>query len=308
MQFINSIHKLQPQHRDTVITIGNFDGVHRGHQQLITRLKQIANEQQKASMIITFEPLPAEYFASASSRTRLMTLREKLHQFKKFEIDYVLCLKFNRHLAHLPAQTFIDELLIKRLNIAHLIVGEDFRFGHGRQGDITLLQQQKPFTVDVLKKMWQENVCISSTRIRTLLSNHHFDLAHQLLGNPYMISGRVIPGQKMGRTLGFPTANINLRGRTPPIQGVFAVEIAGIEAGKLLPGVANIGQRPTINGVKKLLEVHLFDFDQSIYGQQLYVIPRKKIRAEKKFADLSALSAQIAEDIKMAKQFFLQIG
>ena len=307
MQFISSLHKIQSHHQNAVVTIGNFDGVHIGHQQLISTLKQSAAIQQKASMVITFEPLPAEYFSSADSPIKLMTLREKLHQLKALQIDYALCLKFNRELANLSAQAFINELLIKRLNIAHLIVGKDFRFGHERQGDIALLKRQNPFTVETIEKVQKEKECVSSTRIRAALANNHFELAKQLLGKDYAISGRIIHGQKLGRTLGFPTANIPLRKLTLPIEGVFAVEVLGLHS-EPLPGVANIGKKPTLNGIKKLLEVHLLDFDQSIYGRYIQIIPRKKIRDEKKFSDLAALSAQIVEDVKMAKQFFYRFG
>lgn len=303
MQFISSLNKVQNHHQHAVVTIGNFDGVHVGHQHLISTLKQSAAKQHKASMAITFEPLPTEYLLPENTLARLTFLREKLHCFKQLKVDYVLCLKFNRDLAHLSAQAFIDEILIKRLNIAHLIIGEDFRFGHERQGDIALLKRQNKFTVEIIEKMQQENESVSSTRIRTALSNNNFKLAQQLLDKPYAISGRIIHGQKLGRTLGFPTANISLHQLTLPIEGVFAVDVLGLHSDPL-PGVANIGKKPTLNGIKKLLEIHLLDFDQSIYGRYIQVIPRQKIRDEKKFADLAALSTQIAEDVKMAKQFF----
>ncbi len=303
MQFISSLNKLQHHHQQAVVTIGNFDGVHLGHQHLISALNLRANKHHKAAMVITFEPLPAEYFSPGHSLPRLTSLREKLRYFNQLQVDYVLRLNFNHCLANLPAQAFIDEVLIKRLNITHLIVGEDFHFGYQREGDITLLAQQNSFTVEVIKKITKENEWISSSRIRTALFHNDFELAKQLLGKNYTISGRVTYGQQLGRTLGFPTANINLFNFTYPIAGVFAVDVLDLGP-KPLPGIANIGQKPTVNGVKKLLEVHIFDFDQSIYGQRIRIIPRKKIRNEQKFADLTELSAQITKDVKIAKQFF----
>lgn len=305
MQFINSINKLQNKHQHAVVTIGNFDGVHLGHQHLISILKEKALAYRKPSMVITFEPLPIEYFSPENAPARLTPLREKLLLFKELGIDYVLCLRFNESLANLSAKHFIDDILVKRLKITHLTVGEDFRFGQNREGDIALLEaesQQKEFTFDVAQKIMQKNERISSTQIRSALALNHFDLAHQLLGRTYTLSGRVIQGQKLGKTIGFPTANISLHNLTPPIQGVFAVKVLGLGTISLF-GIANIGQRPTINGTKKLLEVHLFNFNKSIYGQHMRVIPLKKIRDEKKFGDLSELSSQIAKDILIAKEF-----
>lgn len=305
MKFISSINKIQNQHQHAVVTIGNFDGLHLGHQHLISVLKEKASAYHKPSMVITFEPLPVEYFSHENVPARLTPLREKLLLFKELGVDYVLCLRFNESLANLTANDFVDDILIKRLKITHLTVGEDFRFGKSRQGDIALLEtesQQKGFTFNVIKKIRQKNEYISSTKIRTALALNQFDLANQLLGRTYTLSGRVVQGQKLGKTIGFPTANINLHNLTPPIQGVFAVKVLGLESMSVF-GIANIGQRPTINGTKKLLEVHLFNFNRSIYGQHIRVIPLKKIRDEQKFADLSSLSSQIAKDILIAKEF-----
>lgn len=309
MKLIRGFNQLQPHHRQSVITIGNFDGIHLGHQQLIQRLIETATAQQKASLVITFEPLPTEYFTPEKAPERLTTLREKLGYLGQLGVDYVLCLPFNAKLAHLSATDFIDEILIKRLHIASLIVGDDFRFGHDRQGDIQLLTHyatKQPFGLTVIEKIQQSHTTISSTAIRQTLAKSDFVQAEKWLGRPYAIEGRVVQGQKLARTLGFPTANIPLRRLNLPICGVFAVEVEGLGTPPL-PGVANLGKRPTVNGTQPILEVHLFDFNDSIYGKHLRIIPRYKIRDEKKMANLSALAAQISEDIALAKQFFLNL-
>jgi len=310
MQFINSINKIKPHHQHSIATIGNFDGLHLGHQHLIHALKKRAQKDNKALMVITFEPLPFEYFSSENPPSRLTTLREKLFWFNHLAIDYVLCLKFNETLSHLSPKTFIHEMLVKQLKITHLAVGEDFRFGHKRQGNLALLEEQSKqngFTFEIVKKITKDNRDISSTRIRNALYDDNIELANELLGRSYAFNGRVIHGQKLGRTIGFPTANISLRNLMPPIQGVFAVKVLGLSQKPVL-GIANIGKKPTINGIKKILEVHLFDFNRSIYGEHIRVIPLKKIRDEKKFSNLSELSSQIAKDVLIAKEFLLPYG
>jgi riboflavin kinase / FMN adenylyltransferase len=306
MQFISSINKIRDCHQNAVVTIGNFDGVHLGHQRLMGALNQKARALSKPSMVITFEPLPSEYFSPEKSLARLTPLREKLLLFEKLQIDYVLCLKFNRKLVNCSAEKFINEILIERIKVSHLIVGEDFRFGKDRKGDVALLRkasQKNGFTLEIMQKMTEEGERISSTRIRTALHASNFDLAKRLLGRDYTIQGRVVHGEKRGRTLGFPTANVGLQRIKPPLSGVFAVQVFGLGEIPVL-GVANIGQRPTLQGSKKLLEVHLFDFNACIYDRQIVVMPLKKLRDEKKFPSVAALSAQIAEDVILAKQFF----
>lgn len=308
MQLISNLQKLQASHQNLVVTIGNFDGVHRGHQHLMEILKKTANLCSKSTLVITFEPSPAEYFSlrTATASIRLTSLREKITQLQKQEIDYVLRLKFNTPFANLSAEAFIDDLLVKRLKVAHLIVGEDFRFGKNRAGDVHLLAKkanENKFSLDVVKKIKHPDEIepISSTRIREALSQHNFAKAQQLLGRAYSLSGRVIQGQRLGRTLGFPTANVHRNNLKPPISGVFAVHVLGLGK-EPLGGVANIGKKPTVNGLKSSLEVHLFNFNQSIYGRYVTVVPLKKIRDEKKFPHLHALSSQIANDVISAKE------
>lgn len=306
MEFIPHLNKIQKHQQNLVVTIGNFDGVHLGHQHLLQTLKQRAENHTTGSMVVTFEPLPLEYLQQEKALTRLTSLREKITHFRHLQIDHLLRLKFNRDLANLSAETFVEDILVKQLKIAHLLVGEDFRFGKNREGDIYFLEKkakQHQFIFEAIKKIHQENDCISSTRTRSALQQSDFFLAQQLLGRPYSISGRVISGKKLARTLGFPTANIPLTRLNPPISGVFAVQAWGL-GNEPLCGVANIGKRPTVSGTKNMLEVHLFDFDQNIYQKQIKVVPLKKIREEKKFPDIQALSQQIAEDVIVAKCFF----
>ena len=303
MQFIRSIHKIQSHHQNSVVTIGNFDGVHLGHQHLMRALNQKARAVTKPSMVITFEPLPGEYFSPEKPPARLTSLREKLFFLKKLHVDYVLCLKFDHQLVNLPAKKFIHEILNERIKINHLIVGEDFRFGQGREGDTTLLSElseKNGFTIEIIQKIQQKSEWISSTRIRKALRAADFDLAKQLLGRSYTLQGRVAHGQKLARTLGFPTANIDLHGIESPLSGVFVVQAFGLGE-KPVFGVANIGQKPTLRGLKKLLEVYLFDFHETIYGRHIVVMPLKKIRDEKKFPDVAALSAQISKDVILAQ-------
>jgi riboflavin kinase/FMN adenylyltransferase len=306
MEFIHRIQKWQTCPGDFVATIGNFDGVHLGHQHLIQRLKKTAEASQKPSMIITFEPLPIQFFERSRVITRITSLREKIQRFKAMDVDYVLCLKFDSYLQNLSAEAFIEKILIKKLKLAHLIVGENFQFGKNRQGTTHLLAEkatENGFVFEAVKKIKQNHEPISSTRIRLALQQSDFALAERLLGRRYSISGKVAQGQKLGRTLGFPTANISLCRLTPPISGVFAVHVRGIEKTPLC-GVANIGRKPTVNGVKNSLEVFIFDFNQSIYHQCIEVIPLKKIRDEKKFPDLASLAQQISKDVAWAREFF----
>lgn len=308
MQLINNLKNVKPHHKNAVLTIGNFDGVHLGHQHLIHLVTQKAKMLSKPSMVITFEPLPNEYFLE-NPPARLATLREKLLLFNALNVDYVLCLTFNRYLANLTPEKFVNDILLDALEMNHLIVGEDFYFGKGRAGDAAFLKtmsQQKGFGFEVVQKMVEKKEKISSTRIREALSSSDFNLATQLLGRPYSLQGRILHGQKRGKQLGFPTINIGLQGIKPVLSGVFVVQVFGLTDTPLF-GVANIGKRPTFNGSKIQLEVHLLNFNQSVYGRRVTVIPLKKIRDEKKFPDVDSLAAQIENDVQLTKQFLKTI-
>jgi len=289
-----------------VLTIGNFDGVHRGHQALLKNLRAEGQARHLPVVVMIFEPQPLELFAPDKSPARLTRLREKLRYLAECGVDYVLCLRFDRRFAALTAQAFISDLLVDRLGVQFLAVGDDFRFGAGRQGDFLLLQKagaEYGFDVTSTQTFCEGGVRISSTAVRRALAEDDLALAESLLGHPFTISGRVVHGDELGRTIGFPTANVPLRRQVTPVKGVYAVEVMGLGE-KPLPGVANIGTRPTVAGVRQQLEVHLLDVAMDLYGRHIDVVLRKKIRSEQRFASLDELKAQIAKDELTAREFF----
>lgn len=304
--FIRGVHNLRSLHRGCVATLGSFDGVHLGHQAILKQLVDISKQKKLPSVVIVFEPQPQEFFLADKAPARLMRLREKIQALLSQGVDRVLCLAFNAHLRSLSANDFIEQVLIQGIDVKHVVIGDDFRFGCDRKGNFALLEsvgKQKGFSVTDTVTVELDGERISSTRIRQCLEEGNFVAAEKLLGKPYSISGRVAYGQQLGRQLGVPTANIHLRRYRSPLQGVFAVT-ANIN-GKDIRGVANIGVRPTVNGDKRLLlEVHLFDFSQKIYGQVMNVTFHKKLRSEKKFDSLVELQMQLQKDIEEAKAFF----
>jgi riboflavin kinase/FMN adenylyltransferase len=255
--------------------------------------------------VILFEPQPREYFTGAAAPARLSRLREKLIQLQALPVEQVLLLRFNRRLAALTANDFIAQVLVQGLGVKYLVVGDDFRFGCNREGDFRALQVAgRRFGFDVVSTptFTMDGVRVSSTLIRGALERGQLERAARYLGRTYSMCGRVTWGQKRGRDLGFPTANLNLYRRKSPINGVFAVSVEGA-AEAPLPGVANVGVRPTVGGgVKVLLEVHLFDFEGDLYGRQLEVFFQHKIREERRFASFEALREQIQKDAAMARQ------
>ncbi|MBF0220066.1 MAG: bifunctional riboflavin kinase/FAD synthetase [Gammaproteobacteria bacterium] len=312
MQLIRGQHNLRPQHRHCVATIGNFDGVHLGHQAVLGQLAESADKLGLPTTIITFEPTPQEYFNRGEIPPRLTRLREKIQALRRFSVQRVLCLKFNRQLASLTANEFIQQILIDGLAIKHLVVGDDFHFGADRKGDFALLQQvgeRVGFEVAHMHTFSLAGGRVSSTRIRKALQLSELPLAAQLLGRPYRMCGRVAHGNQLGRTIGFPTANIYLHRQVTPVQGVFAVRLFGIK-GEPFNGVANVGTRPTLkNGSKQtLLEVHLLDFEGDIYGRYVQVEFLHPLREEQRFANFDALKAQIAIDAAAARSFFAHGG
>ncbi len=300
MKIKRHYHALETQ--GSVVTIGNFDGIHRGHQALIEKLLETAEKKQLDSVLITFEPQPNEFF-SKEAPPRLMKFREKAMALSAYPLDYLFCLGFTQTLADLSAEDFIQEILLNRCHMKHLIIGDDFRFGHLRKGDLSLLQswgKTHDFTVEALSSVLKDQQRISSSQIRRLLENAELDAAKSLLGRPYGMFGRVGHGDKRGRLLGFPTANILIHRKKSPLRGVYAVKIR-IED-KTYFGVANIGNRPTVEGSRHLLEVHIFDFNRDIYGLPVYVEFVKKIRDEKRFDNLPTLTAQIQADAQKARE------
>jgi len=306
MQLIRGLHNLSEEHRGCALTIGNFDGVHLGHLEILKNLKKAADKLNLSSCIMSFEPLPMEYFHLKNAPVRLHRIREKWTALQSTEIDYFLCAKFNHQLANLSANDFIENILVNKLSIKYLLIGDDFRFGSKRCGDFETLQkagQQHGFEVQNSHSFCFENERISSTRIRRALMQNQLQQAQQMLGRPYQICGHIAHGDKRGRTIGFPTANIKLHRHATAVHGVYAVRMTA-DDNFSVRGVANVGKRPTVNGQDLQLEVHLFDFDKEIYGKKVCVEFIHKIRDEKRFDSFDDLKQQIIKDSQTAKDFF----
>ena len=305
-QFIRGLRNLGPEYKGCVATIGSFDGVHQGHRAILRQLRGKADEYQLPSVVIIFEPQPQEYFTGEQAPARLMRLREKVEALLEEGVDQVLCLQFNRVLRSLSARQFIDQVLLDGLGVRCLVVGDDFRFGHDRSGNYQLLQQvgdAQGFEVIDTHTLEYAGERISSTRIRQALEAGDFALVESLLGRPYRITGRVVYGQRLGRQLGIPTANVQLNRYRAPLSGVYVVEV--LIGHKRLPGVANVGVRPTVGDlVKPVLEVHLLDYDELLYGLRIHVEFKQKVREERKFASLDQMVEQIHNDIAVARQYF----
>ena len=317
MRLIRGLHNLTEQCRGCALTIGNFDGMHLGHQSLLNLLADTAREINGQSCLMTFEPLPHEFFSSQSTRqpsnrSRLMNTREKLMALADYPADlcpdYMLLLNFNASLSKMTAKDFIEKILVEALAIKSLVIGDDFRFGRDRKGDLKMLQKfgaEHHFDVTSLSTHHIDNTRVSSSRIRDALSTDRLKDAETMLGRPYQICGRIAHGDKRGRSIGFPTANIQLHRPATPLHGVYSVTMHSVKLGSI-QGIANIGHRPTVKGERIQLEVHLFDFNQDIYGQNACVSFQQKIRDEKKFESLEELKQQIEIDCIQARK--LQAG
>ncbi len=303
MQLVRGLQNLRPRHRGCVATIGNFDGVHRGHQAILARLRERADELGVPSCVVIFEPQPREFFGPDTAPARLTRLRDKLALFAAAGVDRVLCLSFNRRLRELSAAEFVHAILVEGLGVQHLEVGDDFRFGCDRAGDFAFLQQAavvEGFTLEAASTVEIDGLRVSSTRVRESLAAADFVLAERLLGRPFQISGRVLHGQKLARQFGTPTANVQLKRRRVPLTGVYLVSVE--LDGKSWPGVANIGVRPTVQGDGNAhLEVHLLEFVGDIYGRRLTVAFHQKLRDEQRFASLEALKTAIHADVAAAR-------
>ena len=302
MEIIRGLHNLQASHRGNVVTIGNFDGVHLGHQAIITQLKKQAKKHQVPATVITFHPNPMEFFAGDKAPAKLTCFHDKMHLLEHYGVDRVVCIAFNHKLAELKPSEFIDQILLDGLHTKHLVIGDDFRFGKNRQGDFQLLQEngiQHGFEVEKTPTFLIDKQRVSSTSARQALAEPDLAKTQKLLGRTYHISGKVCHGDKRGRTIGFPTANIRLKRQIAPINGVYAVKITGL--GETQYGVANLGVRPTVGDNLYLLETHLFDFTRDIYGKRINVHFEHFIRPEQKFDGLEKLVAQITQDTETAK-------
>jgi len=286
------------QQQPCALAIGNFDGMHLGHQALLQKLNETAKALNLTSAVMTFEPHPREFFAPETAPARLSSLREKLEHFAEAGVETTYVCRFNRRLAKLTPQEFMQNILRDSLNAQAILVGDDFRFGAMRAGSILDFLEAK-FNLISLPQVDLDGARVSSTRVRTALATGALHEASVLLGRPYSISGKVVHGAKLGRQLGFPTANVHMRHERPALTGVYAVKLDGMNS------VANLGVRPTIAGVSKLmLEVNVLDFDADLYGKHVHVEFLHKIRDEQKFDGLDALKAQIALDVESARDFF----
>jgi riboflavin kinase/FMN adenylyltransferase len=294
----------QPSHDRIALTIGNFDGVHRGHQAMLSRLSEAAEDLALPSAVLTFEPHPREFFARESGPPRLSTLRDKLERFASLGVARVHVARFDASLAKLSAEEFIDRILVRTLKVGWILVGDDFRFGHDRVGDLALLREKAAtYSVEAMPTIAIDGERASSTAVRSALALGNVEHAAKLLGRPYIMSGRVAHGDKLGRDLGFPTANVVLRHK-PALSGIFAVRVHGL-GGEARAGVASLGVRPTVKqGAKPLLEIFVFDFDEAIYGRRIAVEFLHKLRDEELYADLDQLTRQIRVDVAQARNYF----
>lgn len=318
MELVRGVHNLQDRHRrasdgseGTVLTIGAFDGLHRGHRSVLKHLCMRAKQAGLPSVVVTLEPLPREYFAPLDAPPRLMSFREKCEGLIELGIDRVLLVRFDDTMRNMDAVEFIETVFVKGLSARHIVVGDDVRFGRDGGGDFDLLKElarKHQFTVEDTATLLLDDNRVSSTRIRQLLEAGDFIAAESLLGRPYSISGKVVYGQQLGRTLGTPTANVELHRLRAAMSGVYAVEvnIRSDQDQRWLPGVANVGCRPTVDdSIKAILEVHLLDFKGELYGKRITVRFREKIRDEQKFLSLDLLKEQIHRDVNTAKAYFI---
>jgi len=315
MQLLRGIHNSTLPERGCVATIGNFDGVHLGHQTIVERVIQKAKILNVPSLVVVFEPQPQEYFMGDQAPARLMCFRDKFSRLQALGLDYLCVLRFNDAFRALTAQAFVNDVLVGKLHVKHLVIGDDFRFGGNREGDFQYLQQAGQslgFGVENTPtysiKQTKGSARVSSTLIRQALSEGRLDDAQAYLGERFNISGRVMYGQQLGRQLGFPTANVALKRRKNPISGVFAVKMAILEGAQqgVYFGVANVGRKPSVGEFDANLEIHIFDFSGDIYGRRVRVEFLHKIREEMRFESVDALAEQIQKDKLAAQEFVAQ--
>ena len=305
MKLIRGLHGIAPEHRGNVMTIGNFDGVHHGHLRLLDDLVAKGVELERPTLLMTFEPQPREFFRGREVPARLTRFREKMHLLRPTGIDRVLCIPFNEVTASMPASYMARDVLRDILGAEYVMVGDDFRFGAGRVGDYAMLKaagDRYGYGVSHMDTLMLDGERVSSTGIRSALAAGDLVMAEKLLGHKYFMMGHVVYGRQIGRTIGVPTANIRLQRYRSALTGVFCVSVHGLD--RRYTGVANIGVRPTVDGREPLLEVHIFDFDEDIYGRLLTVTVHHRLRDERKFPSLEALKAQIEIDIGETKEWF----
>jgi riboflavin kinase/FMN adenylyltransferase len=303
MELIRGFANVHERQRGCVVTIGTYDGIHLGHQALLDRLKEHAARLSAPTVVLTFEPMPREFMASEAPPARLTSLRERWHVLNGMRLDNMLVLRFGEGLRNLSGDGFA-QLLADDLAARAVVVGHDFRFGcKGEAGAPVLADagRRLGFTVDVVPPVLLDGERVSSSGIRDALARGEFELAKRRLGRAYTMLGRVVPGEQLGRNLGFPTANLRIERRRAALNGIFAVRVHGIAASPV-PGVASLGTRPTVGGVHTLLEVHLFDFSADLYGREIEVEFVAKLRDEERFATLESLVEQIHKDAAQARR------
>jgi len=306
MRLIRDLHSVRESTKPSVVSIGNYDGVHVGHVKILDLLKAKSDAIGGQATVLTFEPHPHEFFSPMNAPPRLIRWRDKLEKLKAQDVHQVMTLRFNETLSQTSAEDFVKQVLVDALNTQHVVIGDDFRFGRKRHGDVAMLESlghQYGFSLTTIDTCMLEGERISSTRIREALRADDFDLAHRLLGYPFAIRGRVAHGDKRGRTIGFPTANIILPSDNLPVWGVYAVK-AHFKNQPSKTGVANVGIRPTVGGDRVLLETHLFDFDGDVYGCRIEIEFASKIRNEEKFESFQQLKDQIERDAAAARAWF----
>lgn len=313
MELIRGLHNLRPRHHGSVVTIGNFDGVHLGHQAILRSLHEAGARLGLPDTVMIFEPQPQEFFQGAAAPARLLHWRDKVDALAAAGVARVLCVRFNAAFRALTARQFIDELLVKGLGCRHLVIGDDFRFGCDRSGDFALLQaagMEQGFSVEGTPTIEVDGERVSSTRIRAALKAADFTLAARLLGRPYGVSGHVVHGDKLGRTLGVPTANVRAQRQVSPLAGIYAVTVrSAVAGGKAVPGLpaygaCSVGRRPTVNGLDERFETYLLDFDGDLYGHRIHIDFHHKIRDELKFDSLDALKVAMGNDIAGTRRYF----
>jgi riboflavin kinase / FMN adenylyltransferase len=307
MELIRGLHNLRPRHNGCVATIGAFDGVHLGHQAVIRHLLEKSVKLALPSLLIVFEPLPREFFAPLQAPARIMSFREKCRALEAFGVERLLRIRFNEKFRGMSAQRFVDDIFVAGLGVRYVVLGDDFRFGADRQGDIAFIREQGlhyGYATGSTPTFAVQGERVSSTRIREALENADFAAAEALLGRPYSISGRVIFGRQLGQVIGTRTANLQLRRLRAPLSGVYTVEVSGggLERAH---GVANVGVRPTVDdSIKANLEVHLLDREIDLYGRHIEVTFRHKLREEMKFGSVAELQENIARDIEQTRAWF----
>jgi riboflavin kinase / FMN adenylyltransferase len=309
MELVRGLHNISQRHRGCVLTVGNYDGVHLGHQQMIGALKARAAQLRAAATVLVFEPSSKEFIDPDGAPPRLTRWREKFLALAALGVDRLVTLRFDECMRAMTPRCFVDELIVGKLGTRHMVVGDDFRYGSNAGGTIDSLRtagQAHGFGVDQMAPFVVDGVRVSSTAVRERLELGDFAGAARLLGRPYRMLGRVVQGRRLGRTLGFPTANLRLMRRKPPLWGILAVWVHGIDS-RPLPGVASLGTRPTVNGTEPLLEAHVFDFAGDLYGRQLEIEFVAKLRDEVKFDSLEAMTVQMQIDAARAHDILSRV-